>query len=144
MLFLFFSLCRSWRPSQGSLPSFSTSFSPMAQRSTASCRQAEYGLTCYVGKRLKSHTLLYNIRSNVPQVSTDLTFRSQVGLERMSFQSLKNLTEEVIVLISVVGFLTDDEGHVKRSQSCLVDFVQDKFPKVILFNKRKKKHKYGK
>lgn len=66
-----------------------------------------------------------------------LTFRCQVTPKRMSFQSLKNLSEEIIVLISFVGLLTNNECHVKSFCSILVySTAQGSFPPVILFRRK--------
>lgn len=68
---------------------------------------------------------------------TNLSFRCQVALERVSLQSLKNLLKEVIVLIAFIGFLANDKGHVKCSRCLLVDGVQGSFPQVVLHQKNK-------
>lgn len=66
----------------------------------------------------------------------DLSFRCQVAPERLSFQSKEDLLEKVIILVTFVGFLADDKGHVKSSYGILVDSaVQTIFPDVILQKK---------
>lgn len=58
-----------------------------------------------------------------------LFIRCQVAPERVSFESLINLLEEVIILVAFVGFLADDEGHVESSHGVLVQLaVQGVFP----------------
>lgn len=64
---------------------------------------------------------------------TYLSFRYKVSPKRMCFKSFKNLFEEVIVLVSFVGFLANDEGHVKSSHGSFVN--PGMFPQVILFRK---------
>lgn len=55
----------------------------------------------------------------------------------MSFQSLKNLLKEVVILVALVGFLADDEGHLKSSDGSLVrPAVQVILPHVILLGEK--------
>lgn len=62
-----------------------------------------------------------------------LSLRRQVAPERASLETLKNLLEEVVVLVSFVGLLSDDEGHVKRCDGNLVVSVaRAVFPQVVL------------
>lgn len=66
-----------------------------------------------------------------------LSFRCQVAVEWLSFQSFKNLLKEVIILVAFVGFLANDKGHIKSSYGILVNpAVQGIFPQVILLRKK--------
>lgn len=71
----------------------------------------------------------WTFHSSPPVAAAYLSFRCQVAPEWVSFQSFKNLLEEVIILVAFVGFLANDKNHVKRSYGVLVNpAVQGIFP----------------
>lgn len=49
-----------------------------------------------------------------------LSLGCQVAVKRGSSESLKNLLEEVVVLVALVRFLANDEGHIEGSEGRLV------------------------
>ena len=69
-------------------------------------------------------------------MDTYLSFRRQVALKRVFLKSLKNSLKEVKILVAIVGFLANNEGHVKSSDGSLVHpVVHGIFPQVILLRK---------